>query len=377
MTTALGAQAHPLPSSGVAVVVGFELGPWDQYLVEEITPKLERLNVGSVSTPAPVGGTVSWIDMDLASLMPDFARSLVNDPQRQTVAFTVLQSHTALDLGNGNGSAQGGMFRQSLLMPGVSHQFDERSTFTVSAVLATQHFGFSALDMEEADELGSHMIPVYRPYDGHSEVTHGVGARLAMTTEVIERVTLSAAFQSRIEMGEFAAFRGVHGTTAELDIPSRIQLGLEVQATPRSSFNLGASQIFFSEIGAFPGQALPARFNALLGDSVSPRFSWNDLTVYSVGWQWRHESDLTVNLDFRTRTQPKPSSNVLADALGPELASNAFLVGVTKGVGRNARLNLTAAYAAPEFAFGGNVLGVVTNQLDQDIEMQATWTVDF
>ena len=188
---------------------------------------------------------------------------------------------------------------------------------------------------------------------------------------------LEAAFQSRIGMSELASLRGVHGSQAEFDIPSRIQVGLQFNATSRASFNLDVSQINYSEVGAFPSRALPARFTALLGDSTSPRFEWNDLLVYSVGWQWQNRDDLSIYLDYRTRSQPKPSAAALSSALAPELAQNAVLAGLRKGLGERARFEFNAAYAPPEFAFGGNVLGVVSDKLDQEFEVQATWRMDF
>jgi hypothetical protein len=169
----------------------------------------------------------------------------------------------------------------------------------------------------------------------------------------------------------------VHGSRAELDIPSRIQLGMRFHATERTSFNLGVSQIFYSEVGAFPSRALPARFNALLGDSTSPQFDWEDLVVYSVGWRWQSDQDFSIHFDYRTRSQPRPSSAALANALAPELAQNAFLAGVSKGLGQRSMLQFSAAYAPPEFAFGGNVLGIVTDKLDQSLEVQAALKMSF
>src|SRR6056297_2701358 len=106
-----------------------------------------------------------------------------------------------------------------------------------------------------------------------------------------------------------------------------------------------------SQVGAFPSRSLPARFNALLGDSSSPRFEWNDLTVYTVGMRWEHESDLEFKVDFHTRSQPTPTSPSLMAALDNELAQHSVLIGLGKGLGDRLRLDLTASYAPPEFAF--------------------------
>jgi long-chain fatty acid transport protein len=188
---------------------------------------------------------------------------------------------------------------------------------------------------------------------------------------------LSAAFQSRIDMGELATLRGVHGYSADLDIPSRMKMGLDLRASDRTVFTMAVSQVFYSQVGAFPSRSLPARFNALLGDSTSPDFEWNDLTVYSFGLRWQHESDLEFRVDYHTRSQPTPTAPTLASALADELAQQSILVGVGKSLGDHARLDLSATYAPPEFAFGGNVLGVVSDRLDQAVEVSARLNFSF
>ncbi len=350
-------------------LVAFELGPWEEYLIHELTPDLERL-AGSTSP------TVSWMQVDQAVLLPDFAAALLQPVSNQPVltfgrGSMALQGVAALPP-----LTEGLQLERSLVMPGITAPMSDRSAVSVAAVLATQRFGAAGMNLMESSNAAYERVgPEVHP--GQHDVAYGAGVRFALTGEPLAGVTFEAAFQSRIDMSEFASVRGVHGSHAELDIPSRMQLGMQLQTSPRTSINLGVSQIFYSEVGAFPSRALPARFNALLGDSTSPQFDWEDLLVYSIGWTWRHESRLELSMDYRTRSQPRPSAPVLASALAPELAQNAFLLGLSKDIGDRSRLQLNAAYAPPEFAFGGNVLGVISDRLDQSLEIQALWRHQF
>jgi hypothetical protein len=374
--SAPGAVSHGLyakPYAGLAwFLIGFELGPWEEYLIHELTPNLESLDV--VDAPR-----VSWLEFDDWMIVPEFARSMF-DPKRPSLRLTLRQSHAGLLLtdsaGGRNAWHDGQRFQQSMLMPGITHRMSDHSALTVSAILASQRFGASGMNLHESDDpIGASTFrPAYDP--AFREVAHGAGLRFALSGELVEGFELEAAFQSRIDMNEFASVRGVHGTHAELDIPSRIHFGLAYNATQRSRFNVGVAQIFYSEIGAFPSRSLPARFTALLGDSGSPHFAWDDLTVYSLGWSWRSDNDLELFFDYRTRSQPRPTAPALASALSPDLAQNSMLMGVSKGLG-SSRVHLNAAYAPPEFAFGGNVLGVVSDRLDQSLEVQASWSMTF
>jgi len=367
-------SVHLSPYAGLAwYMAGFELGPWDQYLVNEITPDLERLSTRELPR-------ISWLHVDESIILPEFAVPLIRADKRAPLKLSFRRISSSLLLSDSLADSTGGSdrFQQSMVVSGITHSVSDNSDVTVSAVLARQRFGTAAMNLSSSSRLapdarldGSVRDP------GRAEVSSGTGLRFALNSEVASGVRLEAAFQSRINMDEFATVRGVHGATAELDIPPRLQLGLQLHATPHSWLNVGVSQIFYSDIGAFPSRSLPARFTALLGDRNSPNFAWDDLTVYRLGWRWRAASDVELSVDYLTRTQPRPTAPTLAAALQSELASNAVVAGLSKAVGERSRLHLNAAYAPPEYAFGGNVLGVVTDKLDQDLEVQATLSFDF
>jgi long-chain fatty acid transport protein len=187
---------------------------------------------------------------------------------------------------------------------------------------------------------------------------------------------LDAGFQSRIDMEEFAAYRGVFAA-GDLDIPARARVGLALQASEQSWLNLAVERVLYSDISAFPSRYLPNRFLSMLGDSTSPSFNWEDLTVYSVGFTWSDGRDQQWHIDLSTRTQPSPSSRLLSRALAGDLASSAMVVGYSRSTSDRSRLDFNAAYAPSEYAFGGSVLGVTTDELDQQFEVEALWILSF
>ena len=188
---------------------------------------------------------------------------------------------------------------------------------------------------------------------------------------------MEAGYRSHIDMDEFYNLRGIYSQRADLDIPARARLGLAFQASERSWMNVSVERVLYSEVGAFASRNLPGRFLSLLGDSTSPNFSWDDLTVYSVGWAWADNKGTSWYIDVSTRTQPLPSSRILSQAIDSDLAQNAVTVGYSRRMSMNSRFNVNAAYAPSEYAFGGNVLGVTTDQLSQEFELEAFWIWDF
>jgi long-chain fatty acid transport protein len=271
---------------------------------------------------------------------------------------------------------QGSSFERQYFAPGFEHQFTDNGILGVSAVIAYQRYSAANLGLFAASTPDSVIwaTPRYSPYQ---ESSYGTGVRLAVRQEVISGIALDAGYQSSIDMDEFAAYRGVYSQTADLDIPARARLGLSFRASERSWLNVAVERVMYSEINAFPSRFLPNRFLSLLGDSTSPSFDWQDLTVYSVGYTWSNGADHQWHIDLSTRTQPSPSSQILQKALKGDLARSAMVVGYSRRTGERSRLNFNAAYAPSEYAFGGSVLGVTTEDLNQRFELEALWTMNF
>ena len=353
-------------------VIGFELGPWQEYLAHELTPEYLR-----PEDSAPV--RVSWLDGDTVDILPEFASGLQTRPS--TWLNFQLQYQSSTEFGwqgvEPEPVFQGSAFERQYFAPGVEHDLGDNGVLGVSAVIAYQrysaaHLGLFAARTQEDAFFG--VDPGYQPYQ---ESGYGTGVRLALHQEVVDGVAFNAGFQSRIDMEEFAAYHGVYANPADLDIPARASVGMAFQASDRSWLSVAVERVLYSDISAFPSRLLPNRFLALLGDSTSPDFNWEDLTVYTVGYTWSDGEDQQWHVDVSTRTQPSPSSRLLSRALSPDLAGNAITVGYSRRTGERSRLAFNAAYAPSEYAFGGSVLGVTTDELDQRLEVEAMWTLSF
>ncbi len=374
------ARVSGLPMTGFSVggtgltpfyALGFELGPWQDYLARELTPDY-------MLDPTEDVQPISWMNEHALIILPFFAKQLLGEPETylrlevdwQYSEQVAISGYTPII-----NSGTPGLERR-LISPGLMHRLNDYQMIGVSAVFATQSYGVSRLGTQS---YNSSLPANFRPtvYDPYQETGYGAGVSLALRSEISDGVTLNAGYQSRINMNEFANYRGVYSQPADLDIPARARLGLAFQASERSWLNVSVERVLYSEVGAFASQNLPGRFLSLLGDSTSPTFSWDDLTVYSVGWAWADNKGTSWHIDFSSRSQPLPSSRILSQAINSDLAQNAMTIGYSRQMSMTSRFNINAAYAPSEYAFGGNVLGVTTDRLDQDFELEANWTWDF
>jgi long-chain fatty acid transport protein len=352
-------------------VLGFELGPWQDYLAQELTPDY-------MMDPYAQPVHVSWINQQSVAILPVFATSLIEEPQtfiRFDVDWNVSEDLGMTGFNEGLISGKPGLERR-LVSSSLIHQVNDTQMFGVSAVFATQSFGVSSLGRQSYSSdipLGLRST-IYEPY---AETGYGAGVQLALRSELTKSIAFETGYQSRIDMDEFATYRGVYSQPADLDIPARASMGLAFRASDKSWLSLTVERVLYSEVGAFASRNLPGRFLSLLGDTTSPSFSWDDLTVYSVGWNWANNKGTSWYIDFSSRTQPSPNSRILSQALDADLANNAMTIGFSRQMSMTSRFNLNAAYAPSEYAFGGNVLGITTDDLDQEFELEASWIVDF
>ena len=328
--------------------------------------------------PAAEPLNVSWMNDHSVVVLPFFAKQILGEPETFIKLEVDWQYSDELVMNDFSPFLSTGMqgLERRLVSPGLMHRLNDTQLIGVSAVFATQSFGVSGLGVQSYNQS----IPAnYRSslYDPLQETAYGAGVSLALRSELTSGITMEAGFRSHIDMDEFYNLHGVYSQRADLDIPARAKLGLAFQASDRSWLNVSVERVLYSEIGAFASRNLPGRLLSLLGDSTSPTFSWDDLTVYSVGWAWADNKGSSWYVDFSTRNQPSPSSSILSQAIDSDLAQNAVMLGYSRQMSMTSRFNINAAYAPAEYAFGGNVLGVTTDQLSQEFELEAYWTWDF
>ncbi len=375
-----GAQVTGLPvtsfsSIGAGLtsfyIIGFELGPWQEYLAQELTPSY-LLPLES----EPI--RISWLRSNEVLLLPDFASDMERAPESWMKYHFEWQSSGDFQVPGfeSESSFQGTSFERQYFSPGIEHQYADNGILGVSAVIAYQRYSAANLGLYTTS-TPHNALWGSRQYTPFQESSYGTGVRLAVRQEIISGIAIDAGYQSSIDMDAFAAYRGMYSKTADLDIPARARVGLAFKASKRTWLNLAVERVMYSGINAFPSRFLPNRFLSLLGDSTSPTFDWQDLTVYSVGLSWSNGPDHEWHIDLSTRTQPSPSSQLLKRALDRELSGGAALVGYSRRTGERSRLHFNAAYAPSEFAFGGSVLGVTTEDLNQRFELEAQWTLNF
>ena len=206
------ARVSGLPMVGISAggtgltpfyVLGFELGPWQNYLARELTPDF-------MLDPAAEPLNVSWMSDHAVVVLPFFAKQILGEPEtylRLEVDWQYSDELTMNSFDPFMGSGLQGLERR-LVSPGLMHRLNDNQLIGVSAVFATQSYGASRLGTHSYDRS----IPAaYLPgiYDPFQETSYGAGVSLSLRSELTKGVTMEAGFRSHIDMNEFYNFHGI------------------------------------------------------------------------------------------------------------------------------------------------------------------------
>ena len=121
-------------------VLGFELGPWQDYLVHELTPDF-------MLDPASEPLNVSWMSEHSVVVLPFFAKQLLGEPETFLKLEVDWQYSDELAMNGIDPFMSSGVqgLERKLVSPGLMHRLNDNQLIGVSAVFATQSFGVSPL----------------------------------------------------------------------------------------------------------------------------------------------------------------------------------------------------------------------------------------
>lgn len=341
-------------------------GRWASAATEKLIPNFEWVDVSALTTPAvhpfmsdanswfvaPLLSSKEWAGfLRVSSLSSTSALAAITQPSRDPA----LISDSALE--------------RRLLTSGLFVESKQGVALGIDAVFAEQRFASGTLS--PLPDSGN-VLPAVSPL---RERSTGVGVALAVGGPIDERFGWTLGLRSPVDMDEYKSYQGLYSEPGDLDIPATAALGFSAQLVPSTSIVLGAEHVFYSDVNSVSSFALPNRFLALLGDSNSPTFAWQDLTVYSAAlrgqvaaWDW--------SVRYSTSLQPNPTAPLLQRAIeGIQSDANWSLgVGRVLGVGE---LRLSASFAGAEYVLGSPYYRNTDPAESTHFEFEALWNWRF
>lgn len=216
----------------------------------------------------------------------------------------------------------------------------------LQAVLAQQAYASNTLRYRAAPSV----LPERHTW---SDMPTGKAVAVQVQSLLAPGWSIEAAAQTQVRMAPFRQVTGAYADPGQFDLPGRVQAEVAFDLSGSTTIRLGADHLFYSRIDPFLSRNLPAGVMGLLGDAGSPRFEWQDLTVYSVAMDRNLSAERRLSLQMTSRQQPAPTSAALREAMALSGGYN-WSLQYSDRVGFG-ELSLSAAYA-PDSYFLGPVL---------------------
>jgi long-chain fatty acid transport protein len=253
---------------------------------------------------------------------------------------------------------------QLFVAPTVAFKINDKNALGVSAVLGYQMFkaeGLQAFSMFSSDPANL--------TNNDTDSAVGMGVRVGYQGKWSKFLSVGAAYQSKVLMGEFDKYKGLYAEQGDFDIPSNYTVGIGVHPTERVDLAVDVQRVNYSEIKSVGNPMLPNLMQAPLGADGGAGFGWEDMTVVKLGLQVRAGTGWTVRGGYSYGQQPIPESEVIFNILAPGVIEQHLAFGVSRQVG-NGSFDFSLIRALSKDVTGGNPLEVpglqkITLRMDQ------------
>ena len=260
---------------------------------------------------------------------------------------------TLVDLPGTFGAGTAGVdLSQLFISTTYSAQFSEKASWGISGILVYQRFKADGLT-----NFGGFSTDPNNLSNKGDDSSTGVGLRIGVQAEIGAGWTLGAAYQPKIDMGEFDKYAGLFAEKGDFDIPSNYTVGVAWNIGNDRVFVFDIQQINYEDVAAVSnpikpltdGSCIPGPTggtgSGCLGGSAGAGFGWRDMTVYKLGYEWDSSDAWTWRVGYSKTDQPIPESEMLFNILAPGVVEDHITFGFTKDLGNDNDFNFAFMYA--------------------------------
>lgn len=223
----------------------------------------------------------------------------------------------------GRGEA-GVNLEQLFITPAAAWKINDQHALGLAINFAYQRF--EAKGLQNFDNAFVSTAPGYVTNNGTAH-SSGWGVRLGWTGRITPDLTLGATWSSKINTGNFEAYKGLFAEGGGFDIPENYGIGAAYRLTPALTVAGDLERIRY---GGVPSIALPlANLANGLGTARGAGFGWQDVTVYKLGALYEVQPDLVLRAGYNHSTQPIPAGQTLFNILAPGVVQDHLSLGAT------------------------------------------------
>jgi long-chain fatty acid transport protein len=222
---------------------------------------------------------------------------------------------------------------QLIFAPTIAHKFNDTHTVGASLLVGYQRFkAYGLSSFAGFTRSGTTNNLTNQGYDD----AWGLGLRVGWQGNISERLTLGAAYSSKIYMDEFDDYDELFAEQGDFDIPANWSLGMSYKVNPKWTVSADVQQIEYSDVDSIsnPGPYnTGAPFDVInrgfLGDDNGLGFGWDDMTILKLGAIYEHDDKFTYRFGLSYGEQPIDDDEALFNVLAPAVIETHATAGFT------------------------------------------------
>ncbi len=367
----LAPAANPagLTSVGTRLDAGIEL------FNPQRDAKLDGTFLGGAASQADSGATLFAIPnagfaMSMSGMSVGFAMVAnggMNTRYNTNIYDEALAPAAAIPVGFlPNTGTLGVNLSQLLMLPTVAVEVTPEHSLGASLVIGYQRF--RAYGLGDFAAFGFSSDPTHLTNKGDDDAW-GAGVRVGWTGQLTSSLTVGATYASKVYMQEFERYAGLFAEKGDFDIPATYSIGLALKASPSVTVAFDVQRIEYSDVPAIANSGptaaefvsafgAPIPDGRLLGRDGGFGFGWEDITIYKLGVDYKHNSQWTFRGGVNIGENPIDSDQNLFNILAPGLVETHATIGFTYAPTASNELSVTYMHAFREdqshtYSFGG------------------------
>ena len=234
---------------------------------------------------------------------------------------------------------------QLMVAPTLSYKVNDKNSIGISPLFGLQRFsaqglhGFAVISSDPANLTNR-----------GNDYSHGFGARVGWYGQINDKVSLGAAYATKMSMSEFGKYKGLFAERGDFDIPANWNLGIAVQATPQLKLALDYQRINYSDVKSINNSSQSTA--GFLGNSGGPGFGWDDVSVWKLGMEYAYSKQLTLRAGWNHGDNPIQARDVTFNILAPGIVQNHMTLGFSYAMPSGGEWTVSYMHAFDESVTG-------------------------
>jgi long-chain fatty acid transport protein len=258
---------------------------------------------------------------------------------------------------------------QLVVAPTLAYKLSPNHAIGVSPLIGFQRFKLEGLQAF----AGFSTSPGNLTNRGY-EYAHGYGVRFGWFGQLSDRISLGAAYSTKIYMKKFDDYRGLFAEQGDFDMPENYNIGIAFKATPQLTLVADYQRINYSDIKAVGNPSADvlqcAAGNAAfcLGGDNGAGFGWRDVNVWKLGVAYEYSSQVTLRAGYGQTSNPVRPQDVTFNILAPGVVQHHLTLGFTYKTQGSGELTLAYMHAFNKSVSGPSLLNNFSGPLPAGTE---------